>query len=337
MVRDHSGRRGSRRERRPLRAGLAGRCGLALAIMTLASPVLAAPAQAWQAPKPGPELQAALKKAEGGDPGELVRLSNAGNADAQYYAGVLFIFGGPKVPKDAVRGCAFEQKASAHRADAMHLVGMCYQNGVGGAQDKAKAEAAYTRASEMGSPKSKCALGQMLMTEPQQAQRGLKLCEEAGTAGDADAQMAVGNAYFSGSAGKQDHAAARKWYEKAAKQNKTDAARRLGEMYAKGDGGRKDPKKAMELWTAAEKAGDPLVSILVADQLFSNLTGGRTPGPGTYGFKGGVPVADIEVTEEWYQQALKKDPRPDVQKRAKYALQILASLKKGAAAASTKR
>jgi TPR repeat protein len=318
---------------RGLPINLSGR-GLALAVLALAFPALA---QTWQAPKPGPELQAALKKAEGGDPGELVRLSDAGDADAQYYAGVLYIFGGAKIPKDAVRGCAYEQKASARRADAMHLVGMCYQNGVGGAQDKAKAEAAYTRAADMGFPKSRCALGQMLMTEPQQAQRGLKLCEQAATAGDADAQMAVGNAYFSGSAGKPDHAAARKWYEKAAKQNKTDAARRLGEMYAKGDGGRKDPKKAMELWTAAEKAGDPLVSILVADQLFANMTGGRTPGPGTYGFKGGVPVADIEVTEEWYQQALKRDPRPDVQKRAKYALSILASLKKGAAAASTKR
>jgi hypothetical protein len=49
-------------------------------------------------------------------------------------------------------------------------------------------------------------------------------------------------------------------------------------MYAKGDGGPKDTKKAMALWTAAEKAGDPLVAILVADQLFSNLTGGEHPG-----------------------------------------------------------
>jgi TPR repeat protein len=316
------------------KASLPAGCVLALAIMAFASPALA---QAWQAPEPRPELQAALKKAEAGDPAELARLADAGDANAQYYAGVLYIFGGPRVTKDAVRGCAYEHKASARRADAMHLVGMCHQNGVGGAPDRAKAEAAYTRAAEMGFPKSKCALGQMLLTEPQQAPRGLKLCEEAATAGDADAQVAVGNAYFSGTGGKRDLAAARNWYEKAAKQNKTDAARRLGEMYAKGDGGRKDPKKAMEYWTAAEKAGDPLVSILVADHLFSNITGGRTPGPGTYAFKGGVPVADIEVVEEWYRQALSKDPRPDVQKRAKYALSILASFKTAATSGSTKR
>ena len=107
-------------------------------------------------------------------------------------------------------------------------------------------------------------------------------------------------------------------------------------MYLRGDGGPKDAKKAMALWTGAEKAGDPLVSILVADYLFAKMTGGRTPGPGKYGFKGGVPVADIAVTEEWYKQALNRDPRPDVQKRAKYALAILSSLKAGAVTASTR-
>lgn len=219
----------------------------------------------------------------------------------------------------------------------MHLVGMCYQTGVVGAQDKAKAEAAYTRAAEMGFPKSKCALGQMLMAEPQRAERGLALCQEAAAAGDPDAQLAVGNAYFSGSAGKRDLAAARKWYEMAAKQNEADAARRLGEMYARGDGGPKDAKKAMELWTAAEKAGDPMVSILVADQLFSNLTGGRKPGPGTYAFRGGVPLSDIEVVEEWYRHAQNRDPRPDVQQRAKYALSILASFKTAAKSTPTRR
>ena len=233
-----------------------------------------------------------------------------------------------------MRGCAYEEKASAKRADAMHLVGLCQQNGAGGAQDKAKAEAAYKRAAEMGFPKSKCALGQMLMADPKEAKRGLGLCQEAARGGDADAQMAVGDAYFNGVLGKRDPAAARKWYEMAAKQNKPNAGRRLGEMYARGDGGRKDTKKALELWTAAEKAGDPLVAILVADQLFSDLTGGKKPGPGTYAFKGGVPTSNIQVAKEWYQQALDKDPRPDVKQRAKYALSILQGLETGKASSS---
>ena len=302
---------------------------LALIALPLAALPSAARAQGRSAAAPAasPEVQAAMKKAEAGDPAALVKLADGGNSEAQYYAGVLFLFGGKTIPKDAVRGCAYEGKASAHRADAMHLVGMCYQNGVGGSPDKAKAEAAYTHAAAMGFPKSKCALGKMLMAEPAQAERGLALCKEAAAAGDVDAQLAAGDAYFVGTVTKRDYAAARMWYEMAAKQHNAQASRRLGEMYANGDGGAKDTKKAMQLWIAGEKAGDPLVAILVADQLFSELTGGRKPGAGTYAFKGGVPVPDVEVAEEWYQLAEKRDPRPDVKARAKYALSILHSFK----------
>jgi TPR repeat protein len=149
-------------------------------------------------------------------------------------------------------------------------------------------------------------------------------------AGEASAQMALGDAYFSGAAGKRDHAQARKWYEKAARQGETNAARKLGEMYARGDGGRKDGKKAMKYWSDADKAGDPLAAILVADHLFSEMTGGRTPGPGTYAFKGGIPVADVEVVESWYRQALERDPRQDVRDRATKALSTLESFKAAA-------
>jgi TPR repeat protein len=311
--------------------------GLRLGVVTVLA-LVALPYAGWTQPKPqpgapaaSPETQAALKTAQAGDPAPLIKLADGGDADAQFYVGSLLIFGGPSIPKDPVRGCAYEEKASARRADAMHLVGLCHQTGVGGAQDNAKAEAAYTRAVEMGSPKSKCALGQMLMAT-QQAERGLALCKEAAEAGDVDAQAAVGDAYFGGTVIKRDRAAARKWYAMAAKQNHTQAARRLGEMYANGDGGKKDTKKAIEVWTAAEKAGDPLVAILVADQLFSNLTGGKKPGPGTYGFKGGVPVSDLAIVEEWYREAQEKDPRGDVKERATYALAILKSLKQGAVA-----
>ena len=309
-------------------AGLA----LALALLALAPRALA---QGWAgAPAPSEALQAALTQADAGDAKALTALADGGDVNAQYYAGVLYIFGRGSIAKDAPRGCAYEQKASSARADAMHLVGMCLQTGLGGAADKTGAEAAYSRADEMGFPKSKCALGQMLMADPAQVQRGLDLCKAAGTAGDADAQSVVAGVYFSGAVVKRDPAEARKWYAMAAKQNDLDAARRLGEMYAKGDGGKKDVKKAMELWIAAEKAGDPMAPILVADQMFSQMTGGKTPGPGTYAFKNAVPVADIEVVEDWYKQASARDPRPDVKKRADYALAILAGLKTGAAQAA---
>lgn len=303
------------------------RAALIVALAAMGLPIAAA-AQSAAPPPLNAQVRDALKRADSGDPAPLTALAESGNADAQYYAGVMYIFGRGAIPKDVARGCAYEQKASAARADAMHLVGMCRQS----AGDKVQAEAAYIRAAQMGFPKSKCALGQMLLTDPSQAQRGLALCQEAGNAGDLDAQIALGDAYYDGAKIKRDPAAARKWYEMAAKQNNVDAMRRLGEMNAKGDGGRKDTKKAMKLWTAAEKAGDPLAAILVADQMFSDVTGGRQPGPGTYAFKGGVPSADLQVIEEWYRLAADKDPRAEVKQRAQYALSILSSLKTGATA-----
>jgi len=304
----------------------------ALAIVALTSTVWGQQGQ----PPVAPDLKAAMAKADAGTAADLVKLADSGRADAQYYAGLMFLSGSGAVPRDGTRGCAYEQKASVSRADAMYMVGECYRRGLGGQRDASKAKAAFGRAAAMGFPKAKCALGQMLMAEPPEAARGLALCKESASAGDAYAQLRVGDAYFGGGAAKVDHAEARRWYEMSAKQNNAEAARKLGTMYAKGDGGRRDPKKAMELWLAAEKGGDPLVPILVADQLFSDLTGGRTPGPGKYAFRGGVPVKDIEVIEDWYREALKRDPRPDVQKRAKLGLAVLSQFTTAAKAAPSR-
>ena len=286
----------------------------------------------WITPTPSPALQISLAKAEAGDPAPLIALADAGDNDAQYYAGMMFVFGRGGVAKDGPKGCAYAEQAASVRADAMFLVGRCYQSGAGGTQDSAKAETAFGRAAEIGFAPASCALGQMLMGEPHRAARGLALCKAAAQAGDAEAQGAVADAYFAGTGARRDHAEARRWYEKAAGQGDVNAMRRLGQMYARGDGGKKDTRRAVQLWQAAEKAGDPMSAILVADQLFADLTGGRKPGPGTYAFKGGVPVADIEAIEAWYQEAAQQDPRPDVRKNAAYAIAILEGIKKGAQA-----
>jgi TPR repeat protein len=309
--------------------GLKALLSPALAILATAS--LAVAQQASAPPPIAPDLQAALAKADAGQSGELLALADSGRADAQYYAGQMLMTGRGGTKPDAAKACAYEEKAAASRADAAFLVGECYRQGLGGQRDAAKAKAAYTRASQMGFPKAKCALGQMLMAEPGQGEQGLALCKEAAKAGDVDAQVALGDAYYRGNpAVKADPKEARKWYDLAADQKNAQASRTLGTMYANGEGGKKDTKQAVKLWQAAEQAGDPLAAILVADQLFSDLTGGRKPGPGQYAFRGGVPVADIEAIEAWYKEAQERDPRPEVKARAKYALSVLESFKTAA-------
>lgn len=312
-----------------MRGGLPG-------LAAAAALVAGAAAEEQPATAVSSEVRAAMEKADAGDPADLLKLADAGRAEAQYYAGGMLIFGRGRIAPDPARGCAYEERASASRADAAYLAGECWRRGLGGTLDKGKAEAAYTRAAAMGYAKANCALGEMLFADSAQAERGLSLCRQAAEAGDAEAQARVGDFYFRGSGPvKADHAEARRWYAKAAAQKQPAAARQLGEMYVKGDGGKRDAKKAMELWKVADDAGDPMVAILVADQLFSQMTGGKTPGPGKYAFRGGIPTGDIEVVEEWYAQARDRDPRPEVKKRAEYALSVLASFKKAAGQAPT--
>ncbi|MBV8682429.1 MAG: sel1 repeat family protein [Caulobacteraceae bacterium] len=317
--------------------GVLGRGLLPLALLAWAPAAFAPPSTTWTEPPVSPEVQAAMGKADAGHPADLIKLADAGRTDAQFYAGVMLIYGRNGIPQDPKKGCAYEEKASSTRADAMHLVGVCWQNGMTGAKDVVKAEAAYTRATQMGFSKSRCALGRMLLGEPGTGERGIGLCKESANAGDVEAQLVVGDAYFYGRGVREDHGEAREWYAMAADQNSPQALRRLGEMYAAGDGGKKDTKKAVALWQAAEKAGDPLVCILVADQLFSDLTGGKKPGGGTYAFKGGVPVGDLDAIESWYQEALNRDPRPDVRVRAQRGIQVVQNLKAAAKSVSVKK
>jgi TPR repeat protein len=321
-----------------------GALGL-FALMAMAeAPQVTAPktpapsASGKSAPAPLPaDLQAALKAADAGQPADLLRLAEGGRADAEYYAAVMLVFGRAKVAKDPARGCAYAQKASVTRADAMHLVGECRRSGLAGKPDLEGAKAAYTRAAEMGFLRSKCALGDMLLVEPGGAARGLALCREAAEAGDVAAQVRLAELYRKGGLVKADRGEARRWYQKAAERNHAESARKLGEMYASGEGGKRDRKKAVALWQQAEKAGDPMAPILVADQLFSDMTGGKQPVPGKFGFKGGVPVEDLKIVEQWYREAQTRDPRPEVRKRAEMALYVLKSFQSAGQAVTVKK
>jgi TPR repeat protein len=149
-------------------------------------------------------------------------------------------------------------------------------------------------------------------------------------AGQVEAQALLGDYYLNNPKVKRDPKEARRWLEKAAAQKHPVACRMLGELYDSGEGGRRDKKKAMELWKTAEGAGDRLTPILMADAMFSEITGGKKPGPGQYAFKGGIPVRDIEVIEDWYREAQSVDPRPEVHQRAGEALRVLATFKSAA-------
>lgn len=184
----------------------------------------------------------------------------------------------------------------------------------------------------------KCGLGGTPRADAAGIDRSLAACRGAALAGDAEAAEQIGDLYRQGGGSvKADYAEARRWYEMAARRDDPAAARKLGVMCARGEGGKADKKRAMELWKSADAAGDPMVAILIADEIFSGITGGRTPGPGQFAFRGGIPVADIEVAEDWYSQARDRDPRPDVKQRAERALTVLAQFRQAAQSVSIKK
>ena len=65
---------------------------------------------------------------------------------------------------------------------------------------------------------------------------GLAILRPLAEAGNAKAQMGLGNAYAQGLGVSKDYAAARDWYDRAARQGEIGAALKLGAMYANGTG-----------------------------------------------------------------------------------------------------
>jgi len=83
----------------------------------------------------------------------------------------------------------------------------------------------------------------------------LGILRPLGDAGNAQAQMRLGDAYAEGRGVTPDPAAAEKWYEKAALQGNTDAQRKLGAMYATGTGVKRNYNLAYVWYGTAERLG----------------------------------------------------------------------------------
>ena len=77
------------------------------------------------------------------------------------------------------------------------------------------------------------------------------------TAGDADAQVNLGNAYADGRGVPQDDAQAVAWWRKAADQGNAVAQGNLGWMYANGWGVTQDDAQAVAWYRKAAEQGDP--------------------------------------------------------------------------------
>ncbi|MDZ4376204.1 MAG: tetratricopeptide repeat protein [Phenylobacterium sp.] len=260
-----------------------------------------------------------------GRPGALRKLADAGNADAQVTIGTLQIFGMAGFARDGRKGCAYIERASATRADALHLLAECYQHGYAGRPDPEMAKLTFARAADMGYLKSKCALGNMLMAEGREATRGLQLCEDAANGGSPDAQADVGNVYLEGRLVPKDAAKAAHWYGLAVAQQQPQAARTLGMMRLNGEGVPQDESEGLRLLRLAIKFGDPHAATVIADRQFARVMGEN--------FVVGDPARLnlIDETIGWYRVAISRDDRPEAQEAHKAKIAVLEGARKLAA------
>ncbi len=93
--------------------------------------------------------------------GEWRPLAEQGNANAQFFLGVMYDKG-RGVPEDYAKAMKWYRKAAEHGvAKAQHFVGVMYDIGEGVPQDYAKAMKWYRKAAEQGYAEAQTNLGRM--------------------------------------------------------------------------------------------------------------------------------------------------------------------------------
>lgn len=174
----------------------------------------------------------------------LTPLAEAGDAEAQYLLGSLYIEG-TGMPASA----AYEwlkKAADQNHAEACYLLSCLTCLG-----DKTDDElrALLLRAAELGSVSAQCALGTYYATGdwsgPQDFVEAAKWYGRAASTGDADAQYELGFMLLLGEGVEKDFRKAVNLIQEAAKQGHEDSILLLGDIYEKGSyGGEKNAELA---------------------------------------------------------------------------------------------
>lgn len=188
-------------------------------------------------------------------------LAKRGNADAQFYLGVMY-HNGFGIPQDDAKAAYWYRKAAMQgNAWAQDNLGLMYENGQGVSQDYAKAAYWFRRAAGQDLAGAQYNFGVAYANGdgvPQDYAKALYWYRKAAVQGDAGAQYNLGVAYANGQGVPQDYAKAIYWYRKAAAQGHDNAQFNLGGMYEKGEGVPQDYAKALYWYGKAATQGNAL-------------------------------------------------------------------------------
>ena len=204
---------------------------------------------------------------------ELERLARGGDAYATYALGCIAEYREDEDTSEEYYRKAAElwrKKVEEGDADAMVLLGLCYNLEKGVEEDQATAYRLFERAESLGDPDGTYQIGSLyaggegVKYSPKTAN---KYFQKAADAGVVQAMLDLGNNYLDGTGIKQDTAMARYWLTRAAEGDSDTCANRcLSDICEKAG----DREKAREwLVTAAEK-GDRSAQVMLARRMFAD-------------------------------------------------------------------
>jgi len=204
----------------------------------------------------------------------LEALGNNGDDSALELLGEIYNGAGFGVERNAEVACAYFARVVGKRPDTLHNLASCYYSGEGTKRDYVKARLLYLQAANLGWPRAKCALGNMLIKGQGgkvDIKRGLALCQEAAVSGEANAQTDLGGYLLMGKVTQKDAVAARKWLTAAAEQKQANATFLLGQIFWNGDGIDRDRELAVEWWLVAYDRGRKDAAYHIGRAKFSKI------------------------------------------------------------------
>ena len=150
------------------------------------------------------------------------------------------------------------QLAGQGNAEAQFYAGLMYTNGQGLAKDDEQAVSWFGKAAKQGYKEAQSKLGFMYATGKGVAQNynlAVYWCYQAALQGDTFAQYNLGLMYEKGQGVAKDNNLAASWYSKAAAQGDAHAQFNLAGMYANGQGVAKDNREAAFWYAKAAQQG----------------------------------------------------------------------------------
>lgn len=202
-------------------------------------------------------------------------------AAADIVTGLAYVYGWG-APQDPARGLdLIERHPEKARDDGQvrYTLGRAYVEGWGGrAIDLVRAYAHLERAGDLGVPRALWISGMMLLRGEgvaPDAQRGVERVRAAAEAGSVEGMVSTAVFLATGEGGVQvDAAAARSWYDKAARLGSAHALRGLGAMWTVGEGGPVDAARGQAYLELAQEGGDGVAAELLRS-LSRRLTADR--------------------------------------------------------------